>query len=87
VGTHSPGHLAAAVGLVIVGAAGEDLRGGLGPTGRCATLVVRKSVVIHMRRRAPGETVRPYRHRRDNPALRTLAGHLHTWLRSALSEL
>jgi len=46
-----------------------------------------RAVVIRMRRRAPGETVRPYRHRRDNPALRTLAAQLSTWLRGALSEL
>ncbi|MGH4020517.1 MAG: DUF3631 domain-containing protein [Pseudonocardiaceae bacterium] len=46
-----------------------------------------RAVVIRMRRRAPGETVHPYRHRRDNPALRTLADQLNTWLRGALTQL
>ena len=32
-----------------------------------------RAVVIRMRRRAPGETVAPFRHRRDRPALTTLA--------------
>lgn len=41
-----------------------------------------RAVIVRMRRRAPGETVAPYRHRRDRPALRELAGRLHTWLRA-----
>jgi hypothetical protein len=40
-----------------------------------------RAVIIRMRRRAPGETVAPFRHRRDAPQLRTLAAHLSTWLR------
>ena len=32
-----------------------------------------RAVVIRMRRRAPGETVAPFRHRRDRPALTALA--------------
>ncbi|WP_198152910.1 DUF3631 domain-containing protein [Pseudofrankia sp. DC12] len=46
-----------------------------------------RAVVIHMRRRAPGETVAPYRHRRDRPALRDLAADLEAWLRPGLAVL
>ena len=35
-----------------------------------------RAVVIRMRRRAPGETVAPFRHRRDRPALTALAADL-----------
>ena len=46
-----------------------------------------RAVIIRMRRRAPDETVAPYRHRRDGPILRDLAGRLHTWLRHHLNIL
>ncbi len=46
-----------------------------------------RAVVIRMRRRAPGETVAPYRHRRDRPGLTTLAGELADWLGGHLGEL
>ncbi|MGH3611661.1 MAG: DUF3631 domain-containing protein [Pseudonocardia sp.] len=46
-----------------------------------------RAVIIRMRRRAAGEHVAPYRHRRDRPALRTLAAQLHTWLRADLPAL
>jgi hypothetical protein len=46
-----------------------------------------RAVVIRMRRRAPGETVAPYRHRRDRPPLRTLALQLSKWLRADLPAL
>jgi hypothetical protein len=46
-----------------------------------------RAVIARMRRRAPGETVAPYRHRRDRPALRELAGQLSDWLRSDLDTL
>jgi hypothetical protein len=46
-----------------------------------------RAVVIRMRRRAPNETVAPYRHRRDRPPLRQLAGQLTAWLRADLSAL
>jgi hypothetical protein len=46
-----------------------------------------RAVVIRMRRRAAGETVAPYRHRRDRPALRTLARELTAWLRAHLKTL
>ena len=40
-----------------------------------------------MRRRAPQETVAPYRHRRDGPPLRELADQLTDWLRTHLDTL
>jgi len=46
-----------------------------------------RAVVVHMRRRGPGEKAAPYRHRRDRPALRALAVQLNTWLRGALDIL
>jgi hypothetical protein len=46
-----------------------------------------RAVVIRMRRRAAGETVAPYRHRRDRPALRTLSKQVTTWLRADLPTL
>ncbi|HEU5161141.1 MAG TPA: DUF3631 domain-containing protein [Streptosporangiaceae bacterium] len=46
-----------------------------------------RAVIIRMRRRAPGETVHPYRHRRDRPPLRTLAYQLAKWLRADLPAL
>ncbi len=46
-----------------------------------------RAVVIRMRRRAPGETVAPYRHRRDRPHLQTLAGQVDDWLRAHLPAL
>jgi hypothetical protein len=46
-----------------------------------------RAVVIRMRRRADGESVAPYRHRRDRPRLRELATRLHAWLRADLAVL
>src|SRR5881628_3468357 len=46
-----------------------------------------RAVVIRMRRRAPNETVSPYRHRRDRPSLRQLAEQLTAWSRADLSAL
>lgn len=46
-----------------------------------------RAVVIRMRRRGPGETVAPYRHKRDRPALRQLATDLTEWLRTDLPAL
>ncbi|MEU0530143.1 DUF3631 domain-containing protein [Amycolatopsis tolypomycina] len=46
-----------------------------------------RAVIARMRRRAPGETVAPYRLRRDRPALRTLADDLRAWLRADLATL
>jgi Protein of unknown function (DUF3631) len=46
-----------------------------------------RAVVIRMRRRAPGETVAPFRHRRDRPALTQLAEQLAAWLIPHLTDL
>ena len=46
-----------------------------------------RAVVIRMRRRAPNETVAPYRHRRDRPSLRRLAEQLTKWSRADLPAL
>ncbi|MCX2728935.1 DUF3631 domain-containing protein [Saccharopolyspora sp. NFXS83] len=46
-----------------------------------------RAVIIRMRRRAPGEKVAPYRHRRDRPALVELAGRIGEWLRADLAQL
>lgn len=46
-----------------------------------------RAVVIRMRRRAPSETVAPYRHRRDRLPLRQLAEQLTAWLRADLAAL
>lgn len=39
-----------------------------------------RSVNIRMKRRRPGETVRPFRERRDRPQLEEIRGELTTWL-------
>ncbi|WP_125772978.1 DUF3631 domain-containing protein [Antribacter gilvus] len=46
-----------------------------------------RAVVIRMRRRAPGETVAPYRTRRDAPAFDQLRARLHRWIRAHMDEL
>jgi hypothetical protein len=46
-----------------------------------------RAVVVRMRRRAPGETVAPFRHRRDRPALTDIRAALARWLGSHLTEL
>ncbi|WP_226358490.1 DUF3631 domain-containing protein [Pseudonocardia sp. ICBG601] len=55
--------------------------------GRMPDTIEDRAIVVHMRRRAPGETVAPYRHRRDRPKLQRLAERLHGWLRNDLSVL
>lgn len=46
-----------------------------------------RAVVIRMRRRAPGETVAPYRVRRDGPALDHLRVRLNQWMRASIDAL
>jgi hypothetical protein len=46
-----------------------------------------RAVVIRMRRRTQDETVAPYRHKRDRPALMSLAWELTSWLAEHLGEL
>ncbi len=45
------------------------------------------AVVVRMRRRAPGETVAPFRYRRDRLALTDIATGLAGWLGAHLAEL
>lgn len=46
-----------------------------------------RAVIIRMRRRAPNESVRPYRLRRDAPPLNRLRARLHQWVRTNLDTL
>jgi hypothetical protein len=46
-----------------------------------------RAAVIRMRRRAAGETVQPYRVRRDGPVLADLRNRLHAWVIMHLDEL
>jgi hypothetical protein len=46
-----------------------------------------RAIVVHMRRRAPGETVSPFRRRRDVPPLHNLRDQLHEWVTAHLDEL
>ncbi|MFF5262010.1 DUF3631 domain-containing protein [Actinomadura viridis] len=46
-----------------------------------------RAVVIRMRRRGPGESVAPFRHKRDRPVLRDIADQLAAWLRADLPTL
>ncbi|MEV1019777.1 DUF3631 domain-containing protein [Streptomyces sp. NPDC050264] len=48
--------------------------------------VMDRSVVIRMRRRAEGEKVRPFRSRRDIPALHELRDRVHAWARPLLED-
>jgi hypothetical protein len=55
--------------------------------GQMPDTIEDRAVVIRMRRRAPGERVAPFRHRRDRPALTTLAAALAGWAHAHLAEL
>lgn len=46
-----------------------------------------RAVIITMRRRTAGETVAPFRVRRDRPALETLRDSLQRWMASRMGEL
>ncbi|WP_411077288.1 DUF3631 domain-containing protein [Streptomyces sp. cmx-10-25] len=48
--------------------------------------IMDRSVVIRMRRRAEGETVRPFRSRRDIPSLHDLRNRIAAWARPLLDE-
>jgi hypothetical protein len=73
---------AKAAGVLAVGYANKP-----GKADRFAAAGEDRAAVIRMRRRGPGETVAPYRHRRDRPALRQLAADLSAWLRADLDTL
>ena len=59
----------------------------LASIGDLPDTIMDRSVVIRMRRRAPGETVSPFRSRRDGPALRALGDQLRTWIRANIDSL
>jgi hypothetical protein len=46
-----------------------------------------RSVIVHLRRRAPGEKVAPFRIKKDVPQLRALGDRLGSWVGSHLSVL
>jgi Protein of unknown function (DUF3631) len=46
-----------------------------------------RSIIVRLRRRAPGETVAPFRIKKDVPALNRLGGRLGTWVRSRAGVL
>lgn len=46
-----------------------------------------RAVVVAMRRRAPGESVKPFRARRDAPRLRELRERLAAWVSTVVDEL
>ncbi|MFG2213060.1 DUF3631 domain-containing protein [Streptomyces sp. NPDC048638] len=48
--------------------------------------VMDRAVVIRMRRRVEGEKVKPFRSRRDIPALHDLRDRIHAWARPLLDE-
>ncbi|MGV9424436.1 DUF3631 domain-containing protein [Streptomyces sp. NPDC003656] len=48
--------------------------------------IMDRSVVIRMRRRAEGESVKPFRSRRDTPALHDLRDRIAAWARPLLDE-
>ncbi len=48
--------------------------------------IMDRSVVIRMRRRAGGESVKPFRSRRDTPALHELRDRIAAWTRPLLDE-
>ena len=46
-----------------------------------------RAIIARMRRRAPGETVAPYRHRRDRPLLQSVRHRIAEWLRADMPAL
>lgn len=59
----------------------------LAAIGRLPDTIMDRSVVIRMRRRGIGERVRPFRTRRDVPALHGLRDRVSEWVRANLDEL
>lgn len=59
----------------------------IGGIGDMPDTIEDRAVIVSMRRRAPGETVKPYRIRRDRPPLQELRNRLHRWVRERLDEL
>lgn len=59
----------------------------LASIGDLPDTIMDRAIVIRMRRRAPGETVAPFRTRRDAPALNALRKRLNTWIRANIDTL
>ncbi len=55
--------------------------------GNLPDTIMDRSIVVRMRRRAPGEHVDPYRTRRDRPALYELRDRLDAWVKPHVKEL
>ncbi len=55
--------------------------------GNLPDTIMDRSIVVRMRRRAPGERVDPYRTRRDRPALHVLRDRLGAWVKAHIKEL
>jgi hypothetical protein len=55
--------------------------------GNLPDTIADRAVNIRMRRRAPGESVRPFRQRRDGTPLNELRDRLHTWARRHVNAL
>ncbi len=55
--------------------------------GAMPDTIMDRAVVVSMRRRAPGEVVKPFRTRRDAPRLHTLRRQLAAWLRDRTDQL
>lgn len=60
---------------------------GLAGIGDLPDTIMDRAVVVRMRRRAPGETVAPYRTRRDGPALAQLRDRLCQWVTGHVETL
>lgn len=58
----------------------------IGGIGDMPDTIEDRAVVIKMRRRAPGETVKPWRARRVNPIFENLRDRLEGWFSEALQE-
>ncbi|MEV4418228.1 DUF3631 domain-containing protein, partial [Catellatospora sp. NPDC049609] len=55
--------------------------------GQMPDTIEDRAVVIKMRRRAPGESVKPWRIKRDRPQMLKLSAELSAWLKPLLPEL
>ncbi|GAA2377272.1 hypothetical protein Cme02nite_20900 [Catellatospora methionotrophica] len=55
--------------------------------GQMPDTIEDRAVVVKMRRRAPGETVKPWRIKRDRPQMLKLSAELSAWLTPLLPEL
>lgn len=55
--------------------------------GTLPETIADRAVMIHMRRRGPGESVAPFRRRRDVPPLTGIRDDLHEWIREHVNHL